>query len=317
MSCMQPRQDHPDDASDIIRTIRDARFASGVICPHCDFGQCIRWGGFAGRQRYRCKSCKRTFSDLTGTAFAYTKKVRSWPHYLVLMRQGQTLRICALQLGIHVSTAFRWRHALLSPLRLAESTRLEGTVEVMEISFAHSMKGSRQVWQPRARGSRTAGRPWYDVPRDRVLLAVSRRGRSDACTIGGDMVIIALTAEWARTRLAGRCTLIGRMPRLGPCVSPMRAAGHDYQMLRSIAAESPLDSRHTRNVEAFRRRLMVWLHRFRGVASKYRDNYFVWHRRVDADNDLLWARAMAVECIWPNGDANGQVGRGACAKRPP
>lgn len=314
---MTQRQDHRDDP-DIIRTMREARFASGLVCPRCSSRDAIRWGGFAGRQRYRCKSCSRTFSDLTRTAFAYTKKIRSWPHYLVLMRQGQTLRAAACQLDIHLSTAFRWRHALLTPMRVADAAVLEGTVELMEISFAHSMKGSRQVSLPRARGSRMAGHAWHEVPRDRVLLAVSRVGRSDSRTIGGDMVVVPLVDEWARTRLAGRCTIFGRMPRLGPCASPIRAAGHDYQMLRMIAAGSGLNTRHTRNVEAFGRRLLEWLRRFRGVASRYRDNYLAWHRRADVDNDLLWARTMAVQCIWPPDGGNGHGGHpGTYTMRPP
>jgi transposase-like protein len=316
-SSMRLQQHHPGATSDIIRTVREARFACGVTCPRCAAPAAVRWGSFAGRQRYRCKSCRRTFSDLTRTAFAYTKKIDSWPHYLVLMRQGRTLRTSALMLGIHVSTAFRWRHALLTPMRIADSTVLDGTVELMELSFAHSLKGSRRLSTSRRRGARTAGRAWHDVPRDRVLLAVSRSGRSDARTIGGDMVVISLVSEWARTRLARCCTIFGRMTRLGPCASPIRAAGHDYQMLRAISAVGALDTRHTRNVEAFSLRLRTWLLRFRGVASRYRDNYFVWHRRADLDSDLLWARAMTVECIWPAGGGKGDGGGDAYAKRPP
>jgi hypothetical protein len=131
------------------------------------------------------------------------------------------------------------------------------------------------------------------------------------------MVAIPLVEDWVRTRLARHCTVFGRMARLGPCASPIRAAGHDYQMLRMIAAGSGLDTRHTRNVEAFGRRLLMWLRRFRGVASRYRDNYFVWHRRADADNDLLWTRTLAMECVWPRDGGNGPGGHGAHPTRPP
>lgn len=259
----------------------------------------IRWGGFAGRQRYRCKSCCRTFSDLTRTAFAYTKKIDRWPHYLVLMRQGQTLRKCAHRLELHVSTAFRWRHAILAPMRHADPTVLTGTVELKEILFAHSRKGSRGVYEARTRGSRSDGWKWQQVPRDRVLLAVSRAAASHCSTVGGDVVVIPAMMEWARTRLNGRCTVLGRMPWAGSCGSPIRGAGHDYHTVAVVDDRNPRSFRHTRTVDAFGRRLLSWLGRFRGVASKYRDNYFVWHGHVDADLDLLWARGMVVECMPP------------------
>src|SRR5690606_17823719 len=190
------------------------------------------------------------FSDLTRTAFAYTKRIGSWPHYLVLVRQGRSLRAAAQQVGVHVSTAFRWRHSLLASMRAADSLVLDGTVELMEISFAHSMKGSRNLARPRLRGSRTAGWVWHEVPHDRVLLAISRSGGSDARTIGGDMVIISRVSDWARTRLADQCTILGRMSRMGPCAAPLHAAGHDYQALRHTIAGDTIDTRHIRNVEA-------------------------------------------------------------------
>ncbi|MBR9990810.1 MAG: hypothetical protein KFH98_13700 [Gemmatimonadetes bacterium] len=63
-------------------------------------------------------------------------------------------------------------------------------------------------------------------------------------------------------------------------------------MLKLIVNDSALATCHVRNVDAYGRRLMEWLHRFRGVASKYRDNYLAWHRRINDDYDLMWARGM-------------------------
>lgn len=305
----------PPEPLDIIRAVRDARFTHGLVCVHCRSAAIIRWGGFAGRQRYRCHSCRRTFSDLTRTTFAYTKKIGQWPHYLVLMRQGRTLRECAQQLELHVSTAFRWRHAVLTPMRIADPAVLTGTVELKEILFAHSRKGSRGLHEPRNRGARGAGWKWQQVPRDRVLLAMSRSGVSHASTIGGDVVVIPAMVAWARTRLSGRCTAFGSMPRAGPCGSPIRAEGHDYQVVET-GNQKPLSSKHTRNIDAFSRRLLRWLGRFRGVASRYRENYLIWYRHTDSDHDLLWASGMIMGCVQP---VHGRLNRpgGGSARRPP
>ena len=304
----------PPDPLDIIRAVRDARFTHGLVCVHCRSEAIIRWGSFSGRQRYRCRSCRRTFSDLTRTTFAYTKKIEQWPHYLVLMRQGRTLRQCAQHLELHVSTAFRWRHAVLTPMKIADPAVLTGTVELKEILFAHSRKGSRGLYESRKRGAGSTGWDWQQVPRDRVLLAMSRSGTSHASTIGGDVVVIPAMIAWARTRLSGRCTVLGRMPRAGPCGSPIRGEGHHYHVADTGNAK-PLGSRHTRNVDAFGRRLLMWLGRFRGVASRYRDNYLIWHRHIDSALDLLWAGGIIVACVPPViVDLKGSQG---IARRPP
>lgn len=301
---------------DIVRTVRDARFASGSFCPHCDSRAVVRWGGFSGRQRYRCRSCSKTFSDLTRTAFAYTKCIGKWPHYLILMRQGRTLRVSAARLRIHVSTAFRWRHAILSLAKVADTTTLAGTVEVKELRFAHSRKGSRRVHAPRERGARLDGWRWNQVPHDTVLLAFSRSGVAHSSTVGGDVVVADAIRDWTLARLDGRCTVFAYSTWAGPVGSPIRAAGHDYHMLRVIANPNGLSSGHTSNVDAYGRRLMDWLERFRGVASRYRDNYLHWHRRIDADYDLLWAHGLIAESTQPRAwDIRGR--RGTCTDRPP
>jgi hypothetical protein len=201
--------------------------------------------------------------------------------------------------------------------RMADSTRLNGTVELKELIFAHSRKGNRHVYRPRARGARTDGWRWNDVARDRVLLAVARTGNVHSSPIGGDVAVTHIVRDWALTRLDGQCTVFARMPRAGPCGSPIRAAGHDYQMLRVITERNALSTRHTRNVDAYGRRLLSWLHRFRGVASRYRDNYLLWHRRIDADYDLVWAHVMVVASIPISGDDRVHDGGGQCTDRPP
>lgn len=282
---------------DIVRVVRDSRFACGYQCVHCRGSHIVRWGGFAGRQRYRCRTCRRTFSDLTQTAFAYTKKIGKWPAYLELIRRSTTLRYAAGQLDVHVSTTFRWRHALLSALRRGESDLLSGTVELREISFAHSRKGSRRVHEARQRGSRGRGWEWFEVARDRVLIARARTGAVHASIVGGNVVVSEAVQRALLPRLVGRCTFTGRMPRAGPCISPLRAAGHDYLLASSAIVERRYESRHTHNVDACARRLMVWLERFRGVASRYLENYLMWHRIVDPDQIPIWVSAVIISSL--------------------
>lgn len=126
-----------------LRVIRTARFADGVRCPHCEADDVVRWGHFSARQRYRCKACGRTFSDLTGMPAAYSKKLSLWPAYAGCMADGLSVRKSAMRIGVTPSTAFRWRHAVLDGVRERSTVMLHGWVEVAWAGMAYSIKGQR------------------------------------------------------------------------------------------------------------------------------------------------------------------------------
>src|SRR5262245_20926599 len=71
---------------------RRTRFVRGVRCPRCGGSEVRRWGGFAGRQRFRCSSCARTFSDFTGTPLAYLKKIDRWPGHCASIEETESVR---------------------------------------------------------------------------------------------------------------------------------------------------------------------------------------------------------------------------------
>jgi hypothetical protein len=70
-----PQIPSPEPLALLLERVRSARFSRGPACPRCRGRWIQRWGQFAGRQRYRCRGCRRTFSDLTGTPAAYVKKL--------------------------------------------------------------------------------------------------------------------------------------------------------------------------------------------------------------------------------------------------
>jgi len=53
------------------RLLREVRWAEGIRCPYCSSEAIIRWAWY--RHAYRCKACRRTFNDKTGTIFSYSR----------------------------------------------------------------------------------------------------------------------------------------------------------------------------------------------------------------------------------------------------
>jgi transposase-like protein len=68
----------PDKADKLLRSIREARFASGVGCVHCGSKSVKRNGKYRTRQRYLCKDCNKTFNDMTNTPFSGSMYPEKW-----------------------------------------------------------------------------------------------------------------------------------------------------------------------------------------------------------------------------------------------
>jgi transposase-like protein len=64
-----------------IDEIQEQKHKDGLVCPHCKNHSVVRYGkcvvktrtGEVKRQRYRCKSCRQTFNDLTNTPLQRTR----------------------------------------------------------------------------------------------------------------------------------------------------------------------------------------------------------------------------------------------------
>lgn len=291
----------------LLEELRAARFALGLCCPRCGCERTHRWGSFSGRQRYRCLGCRRTFSDLTRTAAAYSKKLLLWRDYGQCMAEGASVRRAARRVRVHPATAFRWRHALLGALLECEADeRLAGWVELRSLALLYSEKGRRRTRgeEPRRRpAARTAPGAWVARLVARVLVACDRRGRTVTGVAG-----IATTARIPsheferilRGRVEGRAHLVAADGPLSPAATAARRAGWLFHDARAWArgAARARSLVHVRTADAYAARFLDWLERFRGVATRYLPNYLAWHRALDRQ----WRRRVQAELLrWPLG----------------
>ena len=97
--------DDPNKITSLLKSIREAHFASGLGCVHCGSTSVKRNGKYRSRQRYLCNDCGKSFNDMT-------------------------------------NTAFYWRHKILNALENQGFNQLQGIVERDETFFRESMKGN-------------------------------------------------------------------------------------------------------------------------------------------------------------------------------
>lgn len=123
-------------------------------CPACGAEGPARDGFSAsGRRRWRCRSCGRRYSSLTGTVFENCKKdLPTWVRFVRLMCWNVPLDACAELCGITHQTAFEWRHRVLSTVDgYQDRTVLRGTVWIDE-TYVNDTDLSKGYGQARKRG---------------------------------------------------------------------------------------------------------------------------------------------------------------------
>lgn len=270
--------------------MREARFATGATCPHCASRAIQRWGTFSGRQRYRCTKCRRTFSDLTDSVLAYTKRLSCWPDFMVCWHGARTVRRTAQLAGVHSTTAFRWRHRLCDAVRSAEQPELHGLTEAIELKFAYSQKGQRTP-QPQRR-PRTVLEQRRRRPVSVVILR-DRRGVVAGDVAGGVRPSTGQLLRLYGNLLQSDAVLLSAHRRYAPIAVFARALGVPHVRV-AVHERDPLF--HLANATSHAHRLRAWLEPFRGVATRYLSNYLCWYRQLEPLLPDVAARRLLARC---------------------
>lgn len=267
----------------IVALIEQVRGAARC-CPHCACTGWLRHGSANDLQRYRCRQCRRTFNDLTGTPLARLRRKAKWRDYLAALLESRPVRAAAARLGVHRNTAFRWRHRFLDRVKLDRPERLAGIVEADEMFILESQKGARKLDRPaRQRGGR-AKRRGISREFDCILVARDRSGQTiDAVTGRGALKAAQLVRH-----------LLPKLDRQALLVTDSNAAYRAFAQANGVAhacvnvsaggrvRRSGMGALHVQNVNAYHQRLRQWLLPFHGVASRYLTNYLGWRRALDS-----------------------------------
>lgn len=145
-----------DDAK-CFETVRNMRWPKGVRCIRCDSTEVIRHGHDETqpqRQRYRCKTCKACFDDLSGTVFeGHHQPLRVWILCLYFMGLNLSNRQIAAELGLNTNDVQQMTRTLRRGVATKKPpVRLAGQIECDEVYIVAGHKG-----QPAAVKKKGAG----------------------------------------------------------------------------------------------------------------------------------------------------------------
>lgn len=123
---------------------KKSRYELGT-CPYCNSLDYTLFGFYKKMQRFRCKSCFKTFTARTNSPWHYSKKSdEHWKIFWNLQLEKTTIRKCSEVLKISTVTAFYWRHKLLNVLEdITKAEFLTNTVSMTKRVVNEVDKGAK------------------------------------------------------------------------------------------------------------------------------------------------------------------------------
>jgi len=242
--------------------------STAPICPRCRCEYVTKAGVHNGRQVYKCKNCKYQFRETAKSLVYYSHKYYLLVDYIKCMLEGKSLRACAKEVGISLPTSFRWRHKILAAIQgLEKGINFSGITEADELLLQYSEKGRRyKTLEEKEQAIKTVH------PNVAVLVMTDREGNLLFKHLGENKVQNCQIKEELKRRVSENNLI---------CFKP-------NDEFKQAVMESPskkvIVRRKTKGLAIYSvnvaekkiTNFLVWMMRFRGVATKYLQNYLMW-----------------------------------------
>lgn len=252
-------------------------------CPHCQSEHFVRNGKTSGNQRYLCKCCGKTFVENTGTIlFGMKKDIAVLEKYVHCMIEKYPLRKCAKICGINIATAFAWRHKILDALqKMMENVELDGIVQADETFTKISYKGHHKNFKlPRPSYKRGTAAKKRGISKEQVCIpvAVNLNGLSIAKVTNLGRPKITDFRKVFTGKIAQDSIFVTDSLRAYQKISLDMDLNH-IRIPRNKLSAGAFNIQTVNNYHSRFKELII--HRFHGVATKYLNNYLIYHHFVN------------------------------------
>jgi transposase-like protein len=247
-------------------------------CPNCGSEKIYKRGKQKGIQMYQCRTCSKWYSETTGTPLWDIKIKHKWQSYLRCMEQGMSIKKIAKEIGISIQTSFDWRHKILTSLSDFTPKTLSDVVECDELELALSNKGSKSLQrEPRKRGNDfKRNQESEEITVVQVVTAVQRNGEKYLRAVESKRLSSEQITKALDGKLANQTTLItDKHPSYKLYARENQTLKHKSVLAKEHVskADKNVHLQHVNNTHA---QLRAFLLPFKGVSSKYLQNYLNW-----------------------------------------
>lgn len=265
----------------------ETRYSDGFYCPHCGSVEVIKSGMQTGKQRYKCKCCKKTYNDNFQTLIYWSKsEIEKWCEYAECMINGFSIRKCAKILDISIPTSFSWRHKILQCARLNLGVGdVSGIVEADETFFSESFKGSKIL--PRTPHKRGKSGKKRGISNEKICVFTAKD--RDAGLIIEPLCKGRMTSNQLEQLFKGH---IEKNSILCTDSHKSYIQLENSLTLTHIQIEPKKYTNgiyHIQHINSLHSGLKGWMERFHGVATKYLDNYMHWFKWLEKSVNILFS----------------------------
>lgn len=284
----------PEDSIDAY--IEEQRFSNGRQCPMCGSNKVVRNGKRRdGVQKFCCKDCGKSFVAKTNTVVSGTRKsFDTWIKYIECMMNWATVREAAERCCISESTSFLWRHKILDAMQIMmNDVTLEGIIEADEAYLPISYKGNHKKSKdfdmqrpPRKRGSEVHKR---GLSKELVCMpcAVDRNGNS----IGKATNLGQCSSDDINELLGGKIKERSAFCTDGNGVYKKLSRNEDLNLIPLKGGKAKKGIYHIQHINSYHSELKRFLGFFKGVSTKYLNNYIVWNNLVNFAKETYQEKA--------------------------
>lgn len=256
-------------------------------CPHCQSTHFVKNGKRNGKQNFRCRSCNKAFVEQTGTIlFSMKKDISVLKKYVHCMIEKYPLRKCAEICNINVATAFAWRHKILDALQnMMAEVELDGIVEADETYSTISYKGHHRDFKlPRPAHKRGTPARKRGLSKEQVCVP---------CGINLDGKSVAKISNLGKPSLKDLQKVLSDKVAAGSVfvtdsLRPYQKLSLDMNLghIRIPRGRRSVGAFNIQTVNNYHKRLKDLIFgTFKGVATKYLNNYLVYHNFVNFAKD--------------------------------
>ncbi len=246
-------------------------------CPHCSSKKYRKYGIDKGLQRYYCNSCKKTFTEYTGTWISGLHKKELVIPYLKHMEKEDSLDKIKEGLKINKKTALDWRHKVLTALRTIDQGSFTGITESDETFFLISEKGKQQDSRPPRKRGGTATKRGISDEQVAVIVTTDRKSELDMslATLGRIKKVDIDTAIGERVSVETILCSDSHVSYKGFAIDK----DLEHHALRANLKEYARGRYHIQHVNSIDNKLKKWIeNQFWGVSTKYLQKYLNWFK---------------------------------------
>ncbi len=287
------------DKFSVINDIDVGEIASvGMICRKCGFEHFVKNGRTRGVQRYKCRACKSTQSHDANTPLYNLKLKDKWADFVFIMLDKDRCHTCesiAKDLDINYKTAHAWRHKLASSLNKSNNIELSSETELDEVYMPFTVKGVigkekyEEYYGPGDKNNVISELREQEIQMENdsyqsIYMCIhNREGDFDFIPIKIQKKGIVSEEDIKRImseiELSNKTIITDSEPSLKAFLNKIPGVNHlifkSSDIKKGILKEKSI---HNNNINNTMMLFKDWMKGFKGVSTKYLQNYMKWFR---------------------------------------